>query len=75
MGLIIAIAVGWIAGWFLTTVSRDDRSGLLMNSVAGISGAVFAGYFFGAFIGGPQVISEIVRSVSFSSPCSGRLRL
>jgi uncharacterized membrane protein YeaQ/YmgE (transglycosylase-associated protein family) len=46
-GLIIFLAIGAIAGWLAGQIMEGGGSGLLMNIVVGIIGAVVGGFVFG----------------------------
>jgi uncharacterized membrane protein YeaQ/YmgE (transglycosylase-associated protein family) len=46
-GLIIFLAIGAVAGWLASMLMKGGGSGLLMNIVLGIVGALVGGFVFG----------------------------
>jgi len=60
-GLIIFLAIGAIAGWLAGILMKGGGSGLLMNIVVGIVGAVVGGLVFGLLgISAGGIIGSIV---------------
>ena len=60
-GLIIFLAIGAIAGWLAGMLMKGGGSGLLMNIVVGIVGAVIGGLVFGLLgISAGGIIGSIV---------------
>ncbi len=50
MNILIFLLIGAVAGWLAGTLMKGGGSGLLMNIVIGIIGAVVGGFLFG-FLG------------------------
>ncbi|WP_066588252.1 GlsB/YeaQ/YmgE family stress response membrane protein [Sphingomonas pruni] len=61
--IIIWLVVGGLAGWLASLVVRGGGSGILVNIVVGIVGAVIAGLLFGAGINDAITINTFVYSV------------
>lgn len=47
MNILIFLAIGAVAGWLAGLIMKKGSSGLLMNMVIGVIGAVFGGVLFG----------------------------
>lgn len=47
-GLVILIGVGAFVGWLASVIVKGGGSGLLMDTVIGIGGAILAGYLLPA---------------------------
>jgi len=61
--IIIWLVVGGLAGWLASLVVRGGGSGILVNIVVGIVGAVIAGLLFGAGINDAITINTFIYSV------------
>ena len=61
--IIIWLVVGGLAGWLASLVVRGGGSGILVNIVVGIIGAVIAGWLFGAGINEAITITTFIYSV------------
>ena len=59
MGFIILLVVGGVIGWIASTIMRDD-SGILLNIVIGIVGAMVAGFIVTPLIGGAPITSGVI---------------
>ena len=57
MGLLTWIVVGAIAGWLGSKVVKGRGSGLLMNIVIGVIGALLGGWLAGQLLGIANAIS------------------
>ena len=61
MNILIFLAIGAVAGWLAGTIMKGGGSGLLMNIVIGVIGAVLGGVLFGLLgIKAAGLIGEIV---------------
>lgn len=47
MGLLMFLVIGAIAGWLAGSILKGGGSGLVVNMIVGIIGAVIGGYLFG----------------------------
>ena len=47
MGLLMFLVIGAIAGWLAGSILKGGGSGLVVNMIVGIIGAVVGGYLFG----------------------------
>jgi uncharacterized membrane protein YeaQ/YmgE (transglycosylase-associated protein family) len=61
--VIIWLVVGGLAGWLASLVVRGGGSGILVNIVVGIVGAVIAGWLFGTGINDAITINTFIYSV------------
>jgi len=61
--IIIWLVVGGLAGWLASLVVRGGGSGIIVNIVVGIIGAVIAGWLFGAGINEAITIHTFIYSV------------
>lgn len=61
--IIIWLVVGGLAGWLASLVVRGGGSGILVNIVVGIVGAVIAGWLFGTGINDAITINTFIYSV------------
>ena len=61
--IIIWLVVGGLAGWLASLVVRGGGSGIVVNIVVGIIGAVIAGWLFGADINQAITITTFIYSV------------
>jgi len=61
--VIIWLVVGGLAGWLASLVVRGGGSGILVNIVVGIVGAVIAGWLFGAGINDAITVNTFIYSV------------
>lgn len=61
--IIIWLVVGGLAGWLASLVVRGGGSGILVNIVVGIVGAVIAGLLFGAGINDAITVNTFIYSV------------
>lgn len=61
--IIIWLVVGGLAGWLASLVVRGGGSGILVNIVVGIVGAVIAGWLFGTGINDAITVNTFVYSV------------
>jgi len=61
--IIIWLVVGGLAGWLASLVVRGGGSGILVNIVVGIVGAVIAGWLFGAGINDGITVNTFIYSV------------
>lgn len=61
--VIIWLVVGGLAGWLASLVIRGGGSGILVNIVVGIVGAVIASFIFGAGINQAITIYTFIYSV------------
>jgi len=61
--IIIWLAVGGLAGWLASLVVRGGGSGIVVNIVVGIIGAVIAGWLFGTDINQAITITTFIYSV------------
>jgi len=61
--IIIWLVVGGLAGWLASLVVRGGGSGILVNIIVGIVGAVIAGLLFGAGINDAITINTFIYSV------------
>lgn len=61
--IIIWLVVGGLAGWLASLVVRGGGSGILVNIVVGIVGAVIAGLLFGAGINDAITVNTFLYSV------------
>jgi uncharacterized membrane protein YeaQ/YmgE (transglycosylase-associated protein family) len=59
MGLIILLIVGGLIGWVASAIMRDN-SGLVLNVVIGIAGAIVAGFVVTPLIGGAPITSGVI---------------
>jgi uncharacterized membrane protein YeaQ/YmgE (transglycosylase-associated protein family) len=62
--IIIWLVVGGLAGWLASLVVRGGGSGIIVNIVVGIIGAVIAGWLFGADINQAITIKTFIYSVA-----------
>lgn len=65
MGILIILLVGILVGW-LASVVTGTGGGLIFDMVAGIVGALIAGWLFGggaSFLGGAITIMSVFYSV------------
>ncbi|WP_174279329.1 GlsB/YeaQ/YmgE family stress response membrane protein [Sphingomonas bacterium] len=56
MGLIILLVVGGLIGWVASMIMRDN-TGIILNIVIGIVGAIVAGFIVTPLIGGAPITS------------------
>jgi uncharacterized membrane protein YeaQ/YmgE (transglycosylase-associated protein family) len=61
--IIIWLIVGGLAGWLASLVVRGGGSGILVNIVVGIVGAVIAGWLFGGGINDAITVNTFIYSV------------
>ena len=61
--VIIWLVVGGLAGWLASLVVRGGGSGILVNIVVGIVGAVIAGWVLGAGINNDNTVNKFIYSV------------
>lgn len=61
--IIIWLVVGGLAGWLASLVVHGGGSGIVVNIVVGIIGAVIAGWLFGAGINEAITITTFIYSV------------
>ncbi len=59
MGLIILLVVGGLIGWVASIIMRDN-TGILLNIVVGIVGAMLAGFIVTPLIGGAPITSGVI---------------
>ena len=59
MGLIILLVVGGIIGWVASMIMRDN-TGIILNVVVGIVGAMLAGFIVTPLIGGAPITSGVI---------------
>ena len=59
MGLIVLLIVGGLIGWVASSIMRDN-SGLILNIVIGIVGAILAGFVITPLIGGAPITSGVI---------------
>ena len=59
MGLIVLLIVGGIIGWVASMIMRDN-TGIILNIVVGIVGAILAGFIVTPLIGGAPITSGII---------------
>ena len=59
MGLIILLVVGGLIGWVASMIMRDN-TGLFLNIVIGIVGAIVAGFIVTPLIGGAPITSGVI---------------
>ena len=59
MGLIVLLVVGGLIGWVASMIMRDN-TGIIMNVVVGIVGALLAGFIVTPLIGGAPITSGII---------------
>lgn len=59
MGLIILLVVGGLIGWVASSIMRDN-TGILLNIVIGIVGAMVAGFIVTPLIGGAPITSGVI---------------
>jgi uncharacterized membrane protein YeaQ/YmgE (transglycosylase-associated protein family) len=69
MGLLIILLVGMLVGW-LASVVTGTGGGLLFDMVAGIVGALVAGWLFG---GGASILSGSITLISVASSVVGAI--
>jgi uncharacterized membrane protein YeaQ/YmgE (transglycosylase-associated protein family) len=62
--IIIWLVVGGLAGWLASLVVRGGGSGIIVNIVVGIIGAVIAGWLFGVDINQAITIRTFIYSVA-----------
>lgn len=65
MGILVILLVGVLVGW-LASVVTGTGGGLIFDMVAGILGALIAGWLFGggaSFLSGPITIMSVLYSV------------
>jgi len=63
MGIIAWIVLGLIAGFIGSKIVNKSGSGILMDIVLGIVGAVVGGYLSTAILGGPGVTGFNITSI------------
>ncbi len=59
--LLIFLALGALAGWLAGNIMKGGGSGLLMNIIVGIIGAVFGGWVFGQL--GIHIANDLIGSL------------
>lgn len=59
MSLIILLIVGGLIGWVASMIMRDN-TGLILNIVIGIVGAIVAGFVVTPLIGGAPITSGVI---------------
>ncbi|WP_375391737.1 GlsB/YeaQ/YmgE family stress response membrane protein [uncultured Sphingomonas sp.] len=59
MGLLVLLVVGGIIGWIASMIMRDN-TGLFLNIVVGIVGAILAGFIVTPLIGGAPITSGVI---------------
>lgn len=59
MGLIILLIVGGLIGWVASIIMRDN-TGIIVNVVVGIVGAMLAGFIVTPLIGGEPITSGVI---------------
>lgn len=65
MSLVVILLVGILVGW-LASIVTGTGGGLLFDMIAGIVGALIAGWLFGggaSFLSGPITVMSILYSV------------
>lgn len=59
MSIIVLLVVGGLIGWVASMIMRDN-SGLILNIVIGIVGAILAGFIITPLIGGAPITSGVI---------------
>ena len=59
MGLLVLLIVGGLIGWVASMIMRDN-TGIFLNIVIGIVGAVLAGFVVTPLIGGAPITSGVI---------------
>lgn len=59
MGLLVLLVVGGVIGWVASMIMRDN-TGLFLNIVIGIVGAILAGFIVTPLIGGAPITSGVI---------------
>ncbi|WP_425229254.1 GlsB/YeaQ/YmgE family stress response membrane protein [Sphingomonas sp.] len=59
MGLIILLVVGGLIGWVASMIMRDN-TGIFLNIVIGVVGAMLAGFLLTPLIGGVPITSGVI---------------
>ena len=60
MGLLIVLVVGGALGWLAGVASRSAGSGVALNIILGIIGAVLGAFFLGPLLGGGNLLDAII---------------
>ena len=74
MGLIILLVVGGIIGWVASMIMRDN-TGIILNVIVGIVGAMLAGFIVTPLIGGAPITSGVISIESIGVSLLGAIIL
>ncbi len=76
MNIIILLVVGGVIGWLASIVMRTDgQQGIFLNIVAGIVGAILAGFIITPLIGGAPITNGAFDIMSLISSFLGAVVL
>ena len=74
MGLLILLVVGGIIGWIASMIMRDN-TGIILNIIVGIVGAMLAGFIVTPLIGGAPITSGVISIESIGVSLLGAIIL
>ena len=60
MGLLIVLVVGGVLGWLSGVMRRSASSGIALNVILGIIGAVLGAFFLGPLLGGGNLLDAVI---------------
>ena len=60
MGLLISLVVGALIGWVVGLITRSANSGLALNLILGMIGALFGAFLLGPLIGGGNLLDAVI---------------